>query len=114
MQEIQENSPSQSQKYPQFIQDLSHHLMTNPNDNYNGFSTNKLNIIPISVERNDNIKINNSSDGEKQYYSNIINSQNIKNMNEINYNKSSLNNYNGETGLNNSKKKKSKVKILKY
>ena len=123
-QEFQSSSPTPSQrlkKYPQLIQNFSHHLMTNPSDNYNGFDTNKLNIIPMPVGKNNNlnININNISNGERQYFTNIIDSQNnLNNMNDIDFNKSSKKTYSGENpALNISNRnsiKSDKVKILKY
>ena len=62
--------PSQiqnSNKYSDFIQGFSHHLKTTPSDNYNKFAINKLNIIPLQANRND--------DNKNQLFSNLTENQ---------------------------------------
>ena len=54
-------------KYSDFIQGFSHHLKTTPSDNFNKFAINKLNIIPLKSNSND--------DNKNQYLSNMAESQ---------------------------------------
>ena len=63
-------SPSHDQndnKYSEFIQGFSHHLKTAPSDNFNKFAINKLNIIQLKANSND--------DNKNQYFSNMTENQ---------------------------------------
>ena len=65
----QSKSPGQrKQKYENFIQEYSKHLMTNPSDNFNNFSINKLNIMPVSAGQYGNIILNNTASTSQNYY----------------------------------------------
>ena len=94
------NQTQSNFKYSSLIQGYSKHLMSNPSDNYNNFSTNKLNLIPMS--------------GDNQY-SSIINQENNQN-NDVNGQNMTIFNsirrsFPENTGLENSK---NIIKVLKY
>ena len=63
-----QSSGQRNQKYENFFQEYSKHLMTNPSDNFNNFSINKLNIMPVSVGQYGNIILNNTSSTSQNYY----------------------------------------------
>ena len=63
-------SPSKNEnenKYSDFIQGFSHHLKTTPSDNFNKFAINKLNIIQMKANSND--------DNKNEYFSNMTENQ---------------------------------------
>ena len=53
------SSRENNNAYSKLIQNYSHFLNNNPVDNYNDFSLNKLNVVPMSAGRYGNIILNN-------------------------------------------------------
>ena len=106
-----------NQKYDNFIQGYSKHLMTNPSDNFNNFSLNKLNIMPVSAGQYGNVILNNTSSTSQNYYMKQRESREShdNNINITNSNSDMKNNIDFSFGGNYdfNKNTKKKVKLLK-
>ena len=112
-----ENQNQNKMKYENFIKNYSNHLMTNPSDNFNNFSINKLNLIPSTSNKKGNIIFNNTLTILKK--TNNFNNPIEKDLqnNEI-YDKNkilnnNINNYNFGEDKQLNYISKAKVKILK-
>ena len=116
--ELQSEAQSQilsqyNNKYNNLIKGYSKYMKNNPVDNYNNFSLNKLNIIPMTAGNYGNIILNNTLTSSKKYYENNRTNQNNMKNNNINNKSSEINisNY-YSVGINLGNKPK-KVKVLK-
>ncbi len=111
------SSRENNNTYSKLIQNYSHFLNNNPVDNYNDFSLNKLNIVPMSNGRYGNIVLNNDLSKSLKADSNGIKnsgfSQISNTTNNINYKSVILNSRINDTNNMNNNKTKNKVKVLK-
>ena len=112
------NHQNGNSQYENFVQNYSKFRMNNPNDNFNNFSINKLNIMPVSAGQYGNIIWNNSSSTSKQ--NNLKERENNESMKDNGINNSEFdtnNNYNFYNsysfGAKSDKNSKQKVKVLK-
>ena len=86
-------------------------MKNNPIDNYNNFSTNRYNIIPMSAGKYGNIILNNTLSSSKRYYNNRNSQENLENNQNIQNNNLKTKNSSVYTFRVNSNEDKNNMKI---
>ena len=104
--------------YNNYIQNYSNFLNTNPVDNYNDFSFNKLNIVPMSAGRYGNIILNNVLSKSLKTDPKGIKNTGFSQMsnrtnNIINYKSVIINSRRSDINSTKNNKKNNKIKVLK-
>ena len=112
------NQKNGNSKYENLVQNYSKFRLNNPSDNFNNFSINKLNILPVSAGQYGNVIWNNSSSTSKQYYlKERVSDESMKDNGLNNTEPDANNNYNFYNsysfGAKSDKNSKQKVKVLK-